>query len=59
VRFYLRTGRSSGVSVGIVSGLVLGLLLAVAWFYLALIIAEVLLLAGILYGVCAVARRRH
>jgi hypothetical protein len=46
MRFYMRTGPSSGVSVGVVGGLILLLLLAVLWFWLAVGFAVGLLLYG-------------
>jgi hypothetical protein len=59
MRFYVRTSRSTNVSVGTVGALVLGLLVVVGSFYLALIVVAVLVLAGIAYGLRAVARRRR
>ena len=59
MRFYVRTSRSTSVSVGTVGALMLGLLVVVGSFYLALIVVAVLVLAGIAYGLCAVARRRR
>jgi hypothetical protein len=61
VRLYVRGGRGWGVSVGIVGALVLGLLVAALWFYIALAVAAVLVLAGVAYAARAVwqrARRR-
>jgi hypothetical protein len=60
VRFYFRT-RAGGVSVGIIGALVLLVLVAALWFYIALAVVAVLVLAGIAYAARAVwqrARRR-
>ena len=46
MRFYFRTSRSTGVSVGLVGAVVLGVLLATTVFWLAVIVAAVLVVAG-------------
>ncbi|HEY3090670.1 MAG TPA: hypothetical protein VGJ59_21675 [Jatrophihabitantaceae bacterium] len=49
VRFYVRTGRGTGVSVGIIGAIVLGVLIAAMWALAALIIAAVFAVAAIGY----------
>jgi len=61
VKFYLRTGRGTGVSVGIVGALVLGILVATTVFWLAVIVVAILVLAGVgcaMRGLCQQLRRR-
>jgi hypothetical protein len=51
MRFYVRTGRRSGISVGIVGAFILGLLLyalAAMAVYVLLFAAAVIVLAGVL-----------
>jgi uncharacterized membrane-anchored protein len=57
VRVYVRGGSGWGVSVGLVGALVFGLLALVLWFYVALVVVAVLVLAGIGYAVTGVWRR--
>jgi hypothetical protein len=59
VRVYLR-GRRGGVSVGVVGALVLGVLLAAAWFWLAVVIAAVAVVAVLgLFARALIARWRR
>jgi hypothetical protein len=60
LRFYFRT-RTGGVSVGVIGAVLLGIAVATVWFYVALVVVPILVLAGIGYiarGMWQWARRR-
>jgi hypothetical protein len=61
VRFYVRGGSGWGVSVGLLGGLVLLVLVAALWFWLAVIVAAVIVLTALwlLARALIAAWRRH
>ena len=59
VRFSFRTSRSTGVSVGIVGAVALGILLATTVFWVAVIVAAALVVAGLYAGAQSLWRHRR
>lgn len=58
VRVSFRAGRNTSVSTGWVGALVVLIMLAALWFYLALIIGAVIVIAAVGMAVRAVTERR-
>ena len=59
MRFYMRTGPGTGMSVGLAGGLMLGLLLAATVFWVAVLVAASLTVAGAYVGALQLWRRRR